>query len=64
MAQSAPTIKKLSMELGGNALFIVFDDADLDAGSQSQLKNCCAPIQTFRLSAWLPKTWTLRSVHA
>ncbi|MBY5545175.1 NAD-dependent succinate-semialdehyde dehydrogenase [Rhizobium leguminosarum] len=31
MAQSAPTIKKLSMELGGNAPFIVFDDADLDA---------------------------------
>jgi succinate-semialdehyde dehydrogenase/glutarate-semialdehyde dehydrogenase len=30
MAQSAPTIKKLSFELGGNAAFIVFDDADLD----------------------------------
>ncbi|TQS69981.1 NAD-dependent succinate-semialdehyde dehydrogenase [Rhodobacteraceae bacterium] len=30
MAQSAPTIKKLSLELGGNAPFIVFDDADLD----------------------------------
>jgi succinate-semialdehyde dehydrogenase/glutarate-semialdehyde dehydrogenase len=30
-AQSAPTIKKLSLELGGNAPFIVFDDADLDA---------------------------------
>ena len=29
-AQSAPTIKKLSLELGGNAPFIVFDDADLD----------------------------------
>ncbi|WP_417583493.1 NAD-dependent succinate-semialdehyde dehydrogenase [Pelagibacterium sp.] len=29
--QSAPTIKKLSLELGGNAPFIVFDDADLDA---------------------------------
>jgi len=29
--QCAPTIKKLSMELGGNAPFIVFDDADLDA---------------------------------
>jgi len=28
--QSAPTIKKLSLELGGNAPFIVFDDADLD----------------------------------
>ena len=31
MAQSAPTVKKLSLELGGNAPFIVFDDADLDA---------------------------------
>lgn len=30
-AQSAPTIKKLSLELGGNAPFIVFNDADLDA---------------------------------
>jgi len=31
MAQCAGTMKKLSMELGGNAPFIVFDDADLDA---------------------------------
>ncbi|MCA4825415.1 MAG: NAD-dependent succinate-semialdehyde dehydrogenase [Serratia rubidaea] len=31
MAQCAPTIKKLSLELGGNAPVIVFDDADLDA---------------------------------
>ena len=31
MEQSAQTIKKLSLELGGNAPFIVFDDADLDA---------------------------------
>ena len=31
MQQSAPTIKKLSLELGGHAPFIVFDDADLDA---------------------------------
>ena len=31
MAQSAPTVKKLSLELGGNAPFIVFDDADLDS---------------------------------
>lgn len=30
MAQCATTVKKLSMELGGNAPFIVFDDADLD----------------------------------
>ncbi|MDO5086922.1 MAG: NAD-dependent succinate-semialdehyde dehydrogenase [Comamonadaceae bacterium] len=31
MAQCAPTIKKLALELGGNAPFIVFDDADIDA---------------------------------
>jgi len=34
LAQCAPTIKKTSMELGGNAPFIVFDDADVDAAVQ------------------------------
>jgi len=33
MRQVAPTIKKISLELGGNAPFIVFDDADLDAAA-------------------------------
>jgi len=37
MAQCAPTIKKLSLELGGNAPFIVFDDADVDAAVSGAL---------------------------
>jgi succinate-semialdehyde dehydrogenase/glutarate-semialdehyde dehydrogenase len=39
MAQCAPTIKKLSLELGGNAPFIVFDDADLDAAADGALAS-------------------------
>jgi len=35
--QSADTIKKLSLELGGNAPFIVFDDADLDAAVEGAI---------------------------
>ncbi|UWM85701.1 NADP-dependent succinate-semialdehyde dehydrogenase [Rhizobium sp. SRDI969] len=35
--QSAPSIKKLGLELGGNAPFIVFDDADLDAAVEGAL---------------------------
>ncbi|MBD2814944.1 NAD-dependent succinate-semialdehyde dehydrogenase [Xenorhabdus sp. Flor] len=37
MAQSADTVKKLSLELGGNAPFIVFDDADLDAAVEGAM---------------------------
>ena len=37
MQQCAPTIKKLSLELGGNAPFIVFDDADLDSAVEGAL---------------------------
>jgi succinate-semialdehyde dehydrogenase/glutarate-semialdehyde dehydrogenase len=39
MAQCAPTIKKLSLELGGNAPFIVFDDADLDSAVEGALAS-------------------------
>lgn len=37
MAQVAPTIKRLSLELGGNAPFIVFDDADVDAAVEGAM---------------------------
>jgi succinate-semialdehyde dehydrogenase/glutarate-semialdehyde dehydrogenase len=37
MAQCAPTVKKLSLELGGNAPFIVFDDADLEAAVEGAI---------------------------
>ena len=37
MKQSSSTIKKLSLELGGNAPFIVFDDADLDAAVEGAI---------------------------
>jgi len=37
MKQVAPTIKKLSLELGGNAPFIVFDNADLDAAAEGAI---------------------------
>jgi len=39
MEQSAPTVKKLSLELGGNASFIVFDDADLDAAVEGAMAS-------------------------
>src|SRR3954470_17811569 len=39
MRQSADTVKKMSLELGGNAPFIVFDDADLDAAADGALAS-------------------------
>ena len=39
MAQSASTVKKLSLELGGNAPFIVFEDADLDAAVEGAIAS-------------------------
>jgi succinate-semialdehyde dehydrogenase / glutarate-semialdehyde dehydrogenase len=39
MAQAASTVKKLSLELGGNAPFIVFDDADLDAAVEGAIAS-------------------------
>ncbi|ARL39912.1 NADP-dependent succinate-semialdehyde dehydrogenase [Burkholderia pseudomallei] len=39
MAQCAATVKKVSLELGGNAPFIVFDDADLDAAVEGAIAS-------------------------
>jgi succinate-semialdehyde dehydrogenase/glutarate-semialdehyde dehydrogenase len=39
MAQSAPGVKRLSLELGGNAPFIVFDDADLDGAVEGAIAS-------------------------
>ena len=39
MRQSADTVKKLSLELGGNAPFIVFDDADIDAAVEGAIAS-------------------------
>jgi succinate-semialdehyde dehydrogenase / glutarate-semialdehyde dehydrogenase len=39
MAQCATTVKKVSLELGGNAPFVVFDDADIDAAVEGALMS-------------------------
>ncbi|MGI9667497.1 MAG: NAD-dependent succinate-semialdehyde dehydrogenase [Acidimicrobiia bacterium] len=39
MQQSASTVKRVSMELGGNAPFVVFDDADLDAAVEGLIQS-------------------------
>jgi succinate-semialdehyde dehydrogenase/glutarate-semialdehyde dehydrogenase len=39
IAQAASTVKKVSMELGGNAPFLVFDDADLDAAADGAIAS-------------------------
>ena len=39
MGQCAPTVKKLSLELGGNAPFLVFDDADLDSAVEGAIAS-------------------------
>ncbi len=39
MTQSVPTVKKISMEMGGNAPFLVFDDADIDSAVEGAIAS-------------------------
>ncbi|CAN7559607.1 NAD-dependent succinate-semialdehyde dehydrogenase [Caballeronia sp. LjRoot34] len=70
-AQSADTLKKLSLELGGNAPFIVFDDADLDAAVQgamaSKFRNTgqtCVCVNRFFVQAGVYAAFTQRLTEA
>lgn len=69
--QSADTLKKLSLELGGNAPFIVFDDADIDAAVQgamaSKFRNTgqtCVCVNRFYVQAGVYDAFTqARAAH-
>src|SRR5471030_1171204 len=70
-AQSADTLKKLSLALGGNAPFIVFDDADLDAAVQgamaSKFRNTgqtCVCVNRFFVQAGVYAAFTQRLTEA
>ncbi|MFK4445020.1 succinate-semialdehyde dehydrogenase/glutarate-semialdehyde dehydrogenase [Caballeronia udeis] len=70
-AQSVDTLKKLSLELGGNAPFIVFDDADLDAAVQgamaSKFRNTgqtCVCVNRFFVQASVHGEFTQRLTDA
>jgi succinate-semialdehyde dehydrogenase/glutarate-semialdehyde dehydrogenase len=70
-AQSAETLKKLSFELGGNAPFIVFDDADLDAAVQgamaSKFRNTgqtCVCVNRFYVQDGIYDAFTRRLAEA
>jgi succinate-semialdehyde dehydrogenase/glutarate-semialdehyde dehydrogenase len=71
MAQCAGTVKKLTMELGGNAPFIVFDDADLDAAVAgaiaSKYRNTgqtCVCANRLLVHAPVYEAFTKKLVHA
>ncbi|HMC47470.1 MAG TPA: NAD-dependent succinate-semialdehyde dehydrogenase, partial [Caballeronia sp.] len=70
-AQAADTLKKLSLELGGNAPFIVFDDADLNAAVQgamaSKFRNTgqtCVCVNRFFVQAGVYAEFTQRLTEA
>ncbi|CAI2796214.1 Succinate-semialdehyde dehydrogenase (EC [Pseudomonas [fluorescens] SBW25] len=67
LAQCAPTIKKTSMELGGNAPFIVFDDADLEAAVSGAMAakyrntgQACIAANRFLVQAGIYETFAAR----
>ncbi len=71
MAQCAGTLKKLSLELGGNAPFIVFEDADLDAAVQgaiaSKYRNTgqtCVCANRFLVQAPVYEAFTAKLIDA
>jgi len=71
MAQCAGTVKKLSLELGGNAPFIVFADADLDAAVAgaiaSKYRNTgqtCVCANRLLVQAPVYEAFTAKLVHA
>ena len=71
MKQSADTVKKLSLELGGNAPFIVFDDADLDAAVAgaiaSKYRNAgqtCVCVNRVYVQAGVYDTFSTKLVEA
>src|SRR6201981_3642657 len=71
MAQCSGTVKKLSLELGGNAPFIVFDDADLDAAVAgaiaSKYRNTgqtCVCANRLLVHAPVYEAFTRKLVHA
>ncbi|MEQ8692292.1 MAG: NAD-dependent succinate-semialdehyde dehydrogenase [Pseudomonadales bacterium] len=71
MEQCAPTLKRLSMELGGNAPFIVFEDADLDAAVQGGLAakyrnsgQTCISVNRFLVHEQIAQAFAARMAKA
>jgi succinate-semialdehyde dehydrogenase/glutarate-semialdehyde dehydrogenase len=71
LAQCAGTVKRVSMELGGNAPFLVFDDADLDAAlagaMASKFRNCgqtCICANRFYVQAGIHDAFVARLAEA